>query len=192
MKYVSTPGYHLYKLIVAVTLVVILVLMVVRGCATIAAAPAPTTIETTLAVEVTQTLTPSPVPTASELTTTPATASPTITLAATEPPTITPEQATPTTAQSVSCNTTMPSRLNVGQMARLLRTLSMRSDASIDAPLVQTNLANTQVEIIGGPVCTPVGDGAYLWWQIRLPSGTEGWSVESSLNEASYFLEPVS
>jgi hypothetical protein len=67
----------------------------------------------------------------------------------------------------------------------------MRNDASITAPILQTNSTNTQVEIIGGPVCTPVGNGAYLWWQIRLPDGSEGWSAETQLNRPSYFLEPV-
>jgi hypothetical protein len=67
----------------------------------------------------------------------------------------------------------------------------MRNDASIDAALLQTNPTNTQVEIIGGPVCTPVGNYAYLWWQVRLPDGKEGWSAESQLNNPSYFLEPI-
>ena len=66
----------------------------------------------------------------------------------------------------------------------------MRREASIRAPIIQTNPVNTQVEIIGGPVCTPVGDRAYLWWQIRLADGAEGWSAESPLNEAAYFLKP--
>lgn len=58
-------------------------------------------------------------------------------------------------------------------------------------PLIQANSTSTQVEIIGGPVCTPVGERAYQWWQIRLPDGKEGWSAESQLNSPSYFLEPV-
>jgi len=36
-----------------------------------------------------------------------------------------------------------------------------------------------------------VGAGAYKWWQIRLANGAEGWSAESPLNEAIYFLDPV-
>jgi hypothetical protein len=67
----------------------------------------------------------------------------------------------------------------------------MRSQPSISAPILQTNPTNTQVEIIGGPECTPVGESAYLWWQIRLADGTEGWSAESPLNDATYLLEPV-
>ena len=67
----------------------------------------------------------------------------------------------------------------------------MRQEAAINAPILQTNATNTQVEIIGGPVCTPVGDLAYQWWQIRLADGAEGWSAEAPLNESTYFLEPV-
>ena len=67
----------------------------------------------------------------------------------------------------------------------------MRQEAAINAPIVQTNATNTQVEVIGGPVCTPVGGHAYQWWQIRLANGAEGWSAESPLNESAYFLEPV-
>jgi hypothetical protein len=67
----------------------------------------------------------------------------------------------------------------------------MRSDPSITAPILRTNPTGTQVDLIGGPVCTRVQDHAYLWWQIRLPDGAEGWSAESQLNERSYLLEPI-
>jgi hypothetical protein len=69
--------------------------------------------------------------------------------------------------------------------------LNVRNNASIKASILKVNPTNTQVEIIGGPTCEPVGGHAYLWWQIRLPDGTEGWSAESPLNSASYFLKPV-
>ena len=92
---------------------------------------------------------------------------------------------------SSSCNTSVPSRLSVGQAAVVLQRLNMRSQPSITAPILQTNPTSTQVEIIGGPECTPVGESAYLWWQIRLPDGAEGWSAESPLNDATYLLEPV-
>jgi hypothetical protein len=73
----------------------------------------------------------------------------------------------------------------------VMQRLNMRSDASITAPILLTNPSGTQVEIIGEAVCTPVGDGAYLWWRIRLGDGTEGWSAEAPLNDRIYLLEPV-
>lgn len=140
----------------------------------------------------------SPTPTAAALTATPTAAAEvtaTITATPVAATTETPTTVTPTAAGqsngSNSCNTSVPSRLSVGQTARVALRLNMRSDASINATLVQTNPTNTQVEIIGGPVCEPVGERAYLWWQIRLPDGSEGWSAETQLNNASYFLEPI-
>jgi uncharacterized protein YgiM (DUF1202 family) len=79
----------------------------------------------------------------------------------------------------------------VGDTARVIQRLNMRSEPAISAPIVQTNATGTQVEIIGGPVCTPQGDRAYQWWQIRLADGSEGWSAETPLQQGSYFLEPI-
>jgi hypothetical protein len=209
MKRASAPEYDRFKTIIAIILTVILLLMLLRGCATngvpeapveAIASPNATTIPPTApppaqalsAESPTETIIPAPSPTA-QATRTPTTISPTetTTSVATEAIAATPEQATPTQAQNAACNTSVPSRLSVGQTARVLQRLNMRTEASIDASLIQTNPTNTQVEIIGGPVCTPVGDRAYLWWQIRLPDGSEGWSAESQLNSPSYFLEPI-
>jgi hypothetical protein len=206
MKRASAPGYDRFKTIIAVILVAILLL---RGCATNAntqapveeiaspnatdippTAPVPT--QTLSAAGPTETIAPSPSPTAGSTSTlTPISPTQTTAPIETEASPATPEQATPTQAQNVACNTSVPSRLSVGQTARVLQRLNMRNEASIDAALLQTNPTNTQVEIIGGPVCTPVGDRAYQWWQIRLPDDKEGWSAESQLNSPSYFLEPI-
>ena len=209
MKRASAPSYDLFKTIVTVILALILILMLLRGCATTAVVPvqtetlSPSTVSTEaiLASDATETIVPSQVPQTVEPTSTPTTAapSPTSTSAAIEQPTTdaptptaaSPATETPTPVESASCNTSAPSRLSAGQTARVLQRLNMRNEASIDAPLIQTNPTNTQVEIIGGPVCTPVGESAYLWWQIRLPDGKEGWSAESQLNSPSYFLEPI-
>ena len=227
MKRASAPSYDLFKTIVAVLLAVILLLMLLRGCATNAAAPAPTEIisipnvtetlpsspvstEAAPTSDATETVVPSLAPPTVEPSSTPTTAAPsaTSTSAATEQPatdapsptpaspaaetpTTGPDAATPAPVEGTSCNTSAPSRLSVGQTARVVQRLNMRNDASISATLIQTNPTNTQVEIIGGPVCTPVGDSAYLWWQIRLADGAEGWSAETQLNSASFFLEPV-
>ena len=209
MKRASAPSYDLLKTIVPVILVLILILMLLSGCATNAAAPART--ETIAAPNATETIVPSPVPPTVESTSTPTTAapSPKSTSAATkqakadaptptaasaakeQPPTPLPDAASPAPDQNASCNTSLPSRLSVGQTARVVQRLNMRSEASITAAILRTNPIGTQVEIIGGPVCTPVGRVAYRWWQIRLADGAEGWSTESQIKQANYFLEPV-
>ncbi len=208
MKRASAPSYDLFKTIVPVILALILILMLLSGCATNVAAPAQT--ETIAAPNATETIVPSPVPPTLESTSTPTTAAPspkstsaatkqakadaptpTAASAAKEPPTPLPDAASPAPDQNASCNTSLPSRLSVGQTARVVQRLNMRSEASITAAILQTNPIGTQVEIIGGPVCTPVGRVAYRWWQIRLADGAEGWSTESQIKQASYFLEPV-
>lgn len=213
MNRASAPGYDRFKTIIAIILVVILILMLLRGCATNAVPQAPaeaiespnvTAVQPTVppptqtlgAASPTETTAPSPSPTA-QATNTPSTvpptedATPVATSVATEPTATPVAEATPTQAQNAGCNTSVPSRLSVGQTARVLQRLNMRSEASINASLIQTNPTGMQVEIIGGPVCTPVGDRAYQWWQIRLADGKEGWSAESQLNSPSYFLEPI-
>ena len=216
MKRASAPGYDLFKTIVTVILAAILLLMLLRGCALTPAASAPTEIAavqnateppasvtvpaaTSTGEEATPTLTASPAATAIEATVTSTVTAATVAPSPTTAPTTeestpaAPVEVTPTStqAQDASCNTSAPSRLSVGQSARVLRRLNVRSEASIDAPILLTNPTNTQVEVTGGPVCTPLGESAYLWWQIRLPDGAEGWSAEMPLNETSYFLEPI-
>jgi len=215
MEPVSAPGYDRFKTVVAIILAVILILMLLRGCATNPVAPASEAtqvpvIATMVPILATVTFTPVPVstetvpaatlavetitPTASTLPPTEPPAAATVTV---EGPTPTPAAAEPTATaaptqeQDGSCNTSAPSRLAVGQNGRVLRRLNMRSDPSIQATILQTNPTGIQVQILGGPVCEPVGERAYLWWQIRLPDGAEGWSAEISQSGGTYFLEPV-
>jgi hypothetical protein len=210
MNRATAPRYDLFKLIVTILLIFILILMLLRGCATVipstglaetsvspnpseAAISLPSTTETFTSAPESPTATPTqPAPTQTAPAATATKLSPTSAPTATPQPTATTEaQATATTVQEASCNTSVPSRLAVGEKARVLQRLNMRADASITANIIQTNPTGAQVDIIGGPVCTPVGDHAYVWWQIRLASGAEGWSAESPLNEPSYFLEPT-
>lgn len=197
----STASYDLFKLIVALVLAVILILMLMRGCATTPAAPAADTVRPTETVAApTRAASPSPSPTspAPEPTFTP-TAVATVLTPTAEPASVDPTPTptlpaadAPTPAEgSAACNTSVESRLSVGDTARVTQRLNVRNAPAIDAPILLTNPTQTQVEIIGGPVCTPRGDSAYLWWQIRLANGTEGWSAESPLQERTYFLEPV-
>ena len=210
MKRASAPSYDLFKTIVTVLLLVILLLMLLRGCAMNPMTPAPTV---TAVPQTTEISSPSPLPVIAETTsivatetvtaaaftatptaaTTEATATVTATLmaATTEASTTVTPTAAGQSNGSTSCNTSVPSRLSVGQTARVVTRLNMRSEASIGSALIQTNPTNTQVEIIGGPVCESVGERAYQWWQIQLPDGSEGWSAETQLNNPTYFLEPV-
>lgn len=201
----SLDNYDLFKTLVTAALATGIVLMLVSEIAfataetfsaddaTAMVSVSRSSIESSPMTELTDILDSSPSPLAVESTIEPAKVVPSSTLAsvATEKSTMVPRQSTSTGAQETTCNTSVPSRMRVGQTARVVQRLRMRNDASIDAFLIQINLPNTQVEIIGGPVCTPLRDRAYLWWQIRLADGTEGWSAESPLHEASYFLEPV-
>ena len=209
MNRASAPSYDLFKTIVTVILAVILLLMLLRGCATNVVPPAPveaigapnaTAIlptappptQTSSAASPTETVAPSPSPTA-QATNTPTSIPPTEATTPVAPDATATAQgeATPTQAQNAACNTSVPSRLSVGQNAQVLQRLNMRTEPSINASLIQTNPTNTKVEIISGPVCTPLGERAYQWWQIRLSDGNEGWSAESPLNSPSYFLEPI-
>ena len=194
MNRVSAPGYDLFKLIVALILVLILILIFLRGCNPV---PPVAALETTTPVQMateSASLESSTDEPANEPTIVPTVIppTPTPTVAAAESPTPIPATATSLPGSAdVSCNTSMPSRLQVGQNARTLTNLNMRNAPDIQGAFIQTNRAGTQVEIIGGPECNPQGERAYLWWQIRLGDSMEGWSAETPLNERSYFLEPI-
>lgn len=82
------------------------------------------------------------------------------------------------------------SRLQTGGNARILRRLNFRSSPGIQNNWIRTNLPGTQVEVLDGPMCLPYFNGAYVWWQIRLPDGQVGWSAEISLLGRFYFMEP--
>lgn len=210
MTRLSAPRYDLFKLLVTIVLVIILILLLLRGGARTPAATLPTQVdplsspspglasiapsETAMA-----SLAPSETPAAestptSAATSTTLTSTPTSSAAstATQASTIVaPTSASPVADQTSSCNTRLPSRLSIGQQARVAQRLNLRTAPSIDAPILQTNAVDTTVEIFGGPVCTAVGERAYLWWQVRLTDGAEGWSAETQLNEPAYLLQPV-
>jgi len=82
------------------------------------------------------------------------------------------------------------SRLQVGMNATILRRLNFRSSPGIRDNWLLTNIPGTGVEVIGGPECLPYWTGAYVWWQIRLSDGREGWSAEGSVHGTFYFMEP--
>lgn len=115
-------------------------------------------------------------------------------------PTATPAQpaeeaeATPTPAAAesaggVDCPLALPPRLAVGDQARVMSNLNLRSDPGLESSLVRTHRVGTVLEVIGGPVCGTFDGGAYLWWEVRLPDGTTGWSAEGSSRANFYFLQ---
>lgn len=202
MKRASAPGYDLFKLVVTLILTAILILMLLRGCAVTTPPAALLPTEIVIASTSTQMTVPSstpppiPSPTSAPASPTPSpapTESPAPTAAPTGSPTPAPAvPATPAASQgSSACNAIVPSRLSLGQQARVLRNLNMRQEPAISSPIIQTNLTGATLEIIGGPVCTPQGNSAYLWWNVQRTDGSGGWSAETPLNEAAYFLEPL-
>ena len=153
--------------------------------------PAPTSTATT--PPPTRTATPAP-----------ATATPTPTLSgATAAASSTPEAALspePTAAPSatlavvsgpVDCPLALPTRLKMGDNVVTVDNVNMRSVPQIGQNIILTNIRGTQLEIVGGPVCGPYQEGAYLWWQVRRQDGQVGWSAEGGLTGRLYLLQPV-
>lgn len=204
------PAYDLFKLIVAVILVLILFFLLLRGCqpqppapSTVTPAP-PTATDTVPPLPPTATETPVPATFTPEP---PATDTPTATFTAQPPPTDAPT-ATPTATSTPLPAPTEPvpasdpnacpsavTRIRVGDSVRVLFRLNFRTGPGLNWPIILTNNPGTRMDVIGGPVCTrratPGGDRAYLWWKVRLPNGLEGWSAEAPLIRPYYFLEPI-
>lgn len=196
------PGYDLFKLVVAVILTIILIMLLLRerdrrfaslGISPTQSAvaevleptatfPAPTS---TVTPEVTETsragllVTETPVVEKTTATETPATEAP------------------PADSQATSdlgeCPSS-PTRIQVGINVRVLDWLNFRAGPGLGKTVHTVNRPGTQMEVVGGPVCTEQGGNpprAYLWWNVRMEDGTEGWSAEAPLNFPNYFLEPV-
>jgi len=195
-------AYDIFKLIVAIIFGVILLLLFFRSTPVVGPTPAPK-IENTTAVStimptgtVASTVTPSTTPTRTQSPTPTATPTwtPTPTPTASVTPTFTPSATfTPTlTPTKDICSLALKSQLEIGKIARVKTDLNFRVAPGLDQKWVLTHLYDTRVEIIGGPVCTPYLNGAYMWWQVRrLSDSSTGWSAEGSATGNNYFLEPV-
>jgi len=51
-----------------------------------------------------------------------------------------------------------------------------------------------ELEVVGGPICTAVEFGEYLWWQVVTPDGEIGWTAEGEIPAKLfhfYFLKPI-
>ena len=195
-------AYDIFKLIVAIILGGILLLLFFRSTPDVGPTPTPPTENTTVVSTVmptgkaVSTVTPSTTPTGTQSLTPTATPTwtPTPTPTASVTPTFTPSATfTPTlTPTKDICSLALKSQLEIGKIARVKTDLNFRVAPGLDQKWILTHLYDTRVEIIGGPVCTPYLNGAYMWWQVRrLSDGSTGWSAEGSAISSYYFLEPV-
>lgn len=207
------PGYDLFKLVVAIILLILFLFLVRRQAPqnvipqpqaetltpplTTSAAPTLSSPQGTLtsptpAESVSSTAFPTGTntpPPAARPSTTP-TPLPSLTITAPIESTATPVAKVP--ANPGVCDAvTSRARLGTGINATILRRLNFRSSPGIRDNWLLTNIPGTNVEVVGGPECVPYWTGAYLWWQIRLPDGRIGWSAEGSLHGSFYFMEPV-
>ena len=191
------PGYDLFKLIVAIFLLILAIILMWVSPSQVSTPPPPTG---TMLVTPATTLTAraaSPTIVAVSPTSPPpaATASPSpapSALRAPSPTATATVEATPTaTTSATACQAAASrSRLRVGTNATILRRLNFRSSPGIRDNWILTNIPGTRVEVIGGPECVPYWTGSYLWWQIQLPDGRTVWSAEGSLQGSFYFMEP--
>jgi len=200
------PLYDLFKLIVAIILLLIFLLLIwIRPAQSFQAEPPAVTFtplpSTATIVPASSTSLPpttTPAPTETPLPTPSSTSLPTFTptplpLATESPvPETLPTPIVEIPSATDVCAAVSRSRLNVGMNATILRRLNFRSSPGIQNNWILTNRPGTQVEVVGGPACTRYKNGgAYLWWQIKLPNGQIGWSAEASAFGAFYFMEPI-
>jgi len=208
------PGYDLFKLIVAIVLLVIFLLLLwmrpsvqPQAAASISTSTplpsSPTPFDQTQgkAAAPTQTFLPpttTPIPTETSLPAPTNTPIPTVTETSIPSPTIQPtDEPLPTPIVEIPsepevCAAISRSQLQVGMKAIIQRRLNFRSSPGIFNNLILTNIPGTEVEVTGGPACTRYENGgAYLWWEIKLPNGLTGWSAEASAFGTFYFMEPA-
>ncbi|WKZ39605.1 MAG: hypothetical protein QY328_15190 [Anaerolineales bacterium] len=197
------PGYDLFKLVVAILLTVLLIVLLLRerdkrfealSMSPTQAVVADVIVPTATIPAPASTAMPEPTqtevaPTEMPVTETPvAETAPTETAAAETPP------ADPQPVSDPNECPSNPTRIQVGMTVRVLDWLNFRVAPGLGKTIQTTNRPGTQMEVIGGPVCTPQGGDpprAYLWWNLRMADGREGWSAEAPLNFPNYFMEPV-
>lgn len=182
--------YDVFKLIISVILVIILLLLFIRSNSQSETSPPSGVPEFTEAAKPTPTETATPMHTGMPTLIASPTWTPSPTASLT--PTVTPSKTyTPTSTTTPDiCSLALESRLGIGMVARVRTNLNFRVSPGIDQTLILTNIVNTRLEIIGGPVCTPYLNKAYMWWEVRRPDGSTGWSAEGSATSRNYFLEP--
>ncbi|MBX3038827.1 MAG: hypothetical protein KF758_18095 [Anaerolineales bacterium] len=205
MKSRYVPGYDLFKLVVAIILTIILIILLLRErdsrYALLEVSPVPTVTQLAVLSTATQSpLDPSPSPTQQSPTVTPTPEVVATEVSAVPQPTVTETvvatESTPAPVQASNPDEcpANPTRLQAGMNVKVLDWLNFRTGPGLNYEIQRTNRPSTEMEVIGGPVCT-IKDGnpprAYLWWNVKMESGQEGWSAEAPLNFPNYFLEPT-
>lgn len=101
------------------------------------------------------------------------------------------EEAPAATTHIVDCPGAAEPRLVGGQPAEVVRDVNFRSSPGVGDNWSGGFAAGDQVSVMGETVCTPYGNGAYLWWEVERADGTLGWIAEAAANSPKYFLAPV-
>ena len=94
----------------------------------------------------------------------------------------------------VECPLANPSQISSeGKMIRVINAIiPLRSSPDATTLNFVTSLEQeTQLEVIGEPVCTPYLEGANIWWPVRTPNGMEGYAAEGSAISDLYYLEEI-
>ncbi len=100
---------------------------------------------------------------------------------------------TPTQAQTSDCKGAPPTQLSVGVRAAVLPVseglpvvaVRLRSDAGLKGRILSELQSGAQMIVLSGPVC----QDSYLWWQVQLDNGAQGWVAEGSAQ--NYFIDPI-
>ena len=90
---------------------------------------------------------------------------------------------------NVECLGAPPPQVKLGDVALVgeddPRHLNVRAEAALSAGVITQAAPGETFQIIGGPVC----ESGFLWWQVRLDNGIEGFAAEGTLE--NYFFVPL-
>ncbi len=94
-------------------------------------------------------------------------------------------------AQTTTCSSIKPSRLVIGDVARIppelgsVFRLNIRAAAGRESPVVARLYAGEWITIVGGPDCAD----NLTWWRIQTDDGRSGWAAES--DKGGYYMTPI-
>jgi hypothetical protein len=197
------PGYDLFKLVVAILLTVLLIVLLLRerdkrfealSMSATQAVVADVIVPTATIPAPASTAMPEPTQTEVAPAQPPVTETPVVETAPTETAAAETPPADPQPVSDPNECPSNPTRIQIGMTVRVLDWLNFRAAPGLGKTIQTTNRPGTEMEVIDGPMCTLQGGNpprAYLWWNLRMADGREGWSAEAPLNFPNYFMEPV-